>query len=349
MTMPPEYARHARAGLAETAIYRLAAKYQPAYEGLVTMHIARGMIAQEKKVRDRSMRALIAASRERFEEMDGALEKWSYTRRHSLEVAYFSYIIANEAINLGIRGSERVSPETSFAGGFVHDIGKTFLPMALVVKELGVKLASLCLWEGRPLNSVEKKVLRDTHISAGTKFVRLFNGDENPIMLDMVGLHHVMYNGRGSMYPSYPANLKGSGLQLQSRIAKTADFISAVLPRHYRKEEWVHSLQDSLGYAIAVAGMELDPATLKCFMVGTHNISSEEADSLIKRLMYPGSAAETADFQAMKRYVKEVIEQDGEFRAMVARRFVDKIHDYRDRIGRCAAELDAPTLEELPQ
>jgi HD-GYP domain-containing protein (c-di-GMP phosphodiesterase class II) len=306
------------------------------------------MIKEEKRIRDRSMRALIASSRERFEETDGTLEKWSYTKRHSLEVAYFSYIIANEAKRLGMPGSERVSPEVSFAGGFVHDIGKTFLPMALVVKELGVKLASLCLWEGKPLNSVEKKVLRDTHISAGTKFVRLFNGDENPIMLDMVGLHHVMYNGRGSMYPSYPANLKGCVLQLQSRIAKTADFISAVLPRHYRKEEWVHSMQDSLGYAIAVAGVELDPATLKCFLIGTHDIASEEADQLIARLMYPGSQASVADFQEMKRYVKEVVEADPQFRSFMAKRSMDKIHDYRERIGRCARELDAPTLEEMP-
>ncbi|HSB46798.1 MAG TPA: HD domain-containing protein [Candidatus Bilamarchaeum sp.] len=349
MTIPQEYAHHARAKLGETLLYRLASKYQPAYEGLVTMHIARRMIAQEKLVRDRGMRALVAAARERLEETDGALEKWSYTRRHSLEVAYFSYIIANEALMLGVRGSERITPEMSFAGGFAHDIGKSLLPMPLIVKELGVKLAYLCLWEGRPLNSVEKRVLRDYHISAGTRFVRLYSGQENTGILDMVGLHHVMYNGRGSMYPSYPANLKGSDLQLPSRIAKTADFISAVLPRHYRKEEWVHSMQDSLGYAIAVAGVELDPTTLKCFMVGTHDIEPEEADALIGRLMYPGSVSDVADFQAMKAYVKETVEQDAEFRAVMARRAVDKIDKYRARIGKCAAALDAPTLEELPQ
>jgi len=315
----------------------------------VAAHIAKRMIDQEKKVRDRSMRALVAASRERFEETDGVLEKWSYTRRHSLEVAYFSYIITNEAKKQGIVGSDRISPELSFAGGFVHDIGKTFLPMPLVVKELGVKLSFLCLWEGQPLNSVEKRVLRDSHISAGTRFVRLFNGDDNPIMLDMVGLHHVMYDGCGSVYPSYPANLKGSVLPLQARIAKAADFISAVLPRHYRKEEWVHSMQDSLGYAIAVAGKELDPGAVGCFITGTHDISPEETFSLIRRLRYPGSKADVADFQAMRKYVKETIERDPEFRAMIARRSVDRIHAYRKEIGRCASELDAPTLEELPQ
>lgn len=349
MTISPEYAKHARSKLGESLLYRFAAKHQPAYEGLVAAHIAKRMIDEEKKVRDRSMRALIESSRERFEETDGVLEKWSYTRRHSLEVAYFSYIITSEAKRQGIAGSDRISPELSFAGGFVHDIGKTFLPMPLVVKELGVKLSFLCLWEGRPLNSIEKKVLRDSHISAGTRFVRLYNGDDNPIMLDMVGLHHVMYDGCGSMYPSYPANLKGRVLPLQARIAKAADFISAVLPRHYRKEEWVHSMQDSIGYAIAVAGRELDPGAISCFITGTYSISPEETFSLIRRLAYPGGKEDVADFQAMRKYVKEVIEQDLEFKALMEKRSVDKIHAYRKEIGRCAASLGAPTLEELPQ
>jgi HD-GYP domain-containing protein (c-di-GMP phosphodiesterase class II) len=349
MATSPEYARHAHPKLLRTLVFSAAARDPPTYEALVARDVAKGMIRAEKAIREKTLKSLVESSRGRLEETDDGLQKWGYTRRHSLEVAYFSFIIASEARRLGLRGSESVDPELSFAGGFVHDIGKTFLPLELVVKELGVKLGSLCLWEGRPLNSVEKRVLRDMHISAGTRFVRLFNGAGNSAMLDMVGLHHVMFNGRGSMYPSYPANLKGEKLSLHSRIAKTADFISAVLPRHYRKEEWVRSMQDSVGYAIAVSGWELDPSTVKCFLAGTHDIAPEEADGLISRLMYPGSASDVADFGAMKAYVKDVVESDREFRAMISRRAVERVYDYRSRIGRCASDLGAPTLEELPQ
>jgi hypothetical protein len=51
----------------------------------------------------------------------------------------------------------------------------------------------------------------------------------------------------------------------------------------------------------------------------------------------------------MRKYVKEVVELDPEFRAMIARRSMDRIHTYRTEIGRCASDLGAPTLEELPQ
>ncbi|MFN7991512.1 MAG: HD domain-containing protein [Candidatus Micrarchaeia archaeon] len=343
----PQYTHHAKAGMGQMLLFDIASRYQPVYEGLVTMHISKRMIGEEKGIRDRSMKALIASSRKRLEETDHGLEKWRYTRAHSLHVANFAYIIASEARKLGLPGIERISPELAFAGGFVHDIGKTFLPLALMVKELGARISCLCLWEGRPLNSVEKKVLRDQHISAGTKFVRLFNGEDNPVLLDMVGLHHVMFNGKGSMYPSYPANLTGIKLPLQSRIAKTADFISAVLPRHYRKNEWVHSAADSLGYAVAVSGVELDPTTVKCFMLGTHEISPEEADGLMVKLRYPGSVADISDFELMKRYVKEVVEEDPEFRAMIWRKSPGKIDDYLQKIGRLSSELDAPTIESL--
>ena len=345
----PQHRNHAKATIGEMLLFDVASKYQPAYEGLVTMHISRRMMGQERRMRDRGMKALIQTARERLEETDHGLEKWRYTKAHSLHVAYFSYIIASEAAKLGIAGSERVSPELAFNGGFVHDIGKTFLPLALMVKELGARLtACLCVWEGKPLNSIEKKVLRDQHIAAGSRFVRLFDSEDGPILQDMVGLHHVMFNGKASMYPSYPANLTGNRLPLQSRIAKTADFISAVQPRHYRKDEWVHSMTDSIGYAIAVAGLELDPGTVKSFMLGTHDISSEEADALVTRLRYNGPADDISDFAFMKRYVKEVVEEDLEFRAMVWRKATARIDDYAHAIGRYSESVGAPSLDSIP-
>ncbi len=347
MAISPDHKNQVHPKFGEFVLHWAAARNAPFYEGLVTMHIAKGMIAEEKMVRDRSTRALIRASTRRLEETEGGRDKWSYTRRHSLEVANFSYIMASEAKKLGAAGSEMLTPERCWAGGYSHDIGKTFIPLSLLLKELGVMVAGLCLWEGRPLNSTEKRVLRDKHISAGTTFVRLFDGEDNPVIQDMVGLHHVMYSGRGSMYPSYPANKKGETLGLPARIAKTADFLSAVLPRHYRDDEWVHSMADSLGYAVAVAGVELDPLTVKCFILGTHDLDEEEADLLIRRLAYPGSVQDISDFKAMRRYVKETVELDPEFRDMLARRSMSRINAYRALIGKCASDLGAPTLDDL--
>ncbi len=345
MAISPDHKKQAYPRLGEFALFSTAARNPPLYEGLVTMHIAKKMMEQEKKVTDRSTKALVGASAELLNETDRGREKWAYTRRHSLEVAYFSYIMASEAKRLGAAGSERLTPELCFAGGYGHDIGKVFLPQSLLYKELGVMIAGLCLWEGRPLNSVEKRVLRDKHISAGTTFVRLFNGQDNPVIQDMVGLHHVMYSGRGSMYPSYPANKTGSQLGLAARIAKAADFLSATLPRHYRENEWVLSMTDSLGYAVAVAGVELDPLAVKCFILGTHDLDGEEADYILKSLSYPGSVQDLSDFQAMRRYVKETVETDPLFIDMIERRSKSRIDAYLGLIGKCASDLGAPTLE----
>ncbi|MEW6723092.1 MAG: HD domain-containing protein [Candidatus Micrarchaeota archaeon] len=348
MRQRSEKSEHAHPKLCETILYKAASMHPPALEGLVKWHISERMLREEDRNRAESVSGLVKATAKRLAEMDGRKRKWTYTERHSLEVGYFSYIIASEAREQGITGSEALVPETCFAGGYAHDIGKTFLPLALVVKELGVDLIFFCLFEGHRLNDAEKRVLRDEHIAAGTRFVRLFGCDDGQVLHDMVGTHHVMFNGRGSMYPSYPANLVGNRLPLQSRIAKTADFLSAVLPRHYRADEWVHSMKDSIGYAIAVSGVELDPATVKCFMTGTHDISAEEADDIVARLRYPGSVSDIADFRLMKWYVRNTVEKDPGFHDMLERKARHRIMYYRDRIRECALNLGAPSLEDMP-
>lgn len=347
MHQSPEYANHARARLSEALVLKAVSKYTPALEAYVRMRVSEEMLREEDRDRGRGTSGLVRASAARLSEMERGREKWSYTRRHSMEVAYFSYIIASEVKERNAPGGEGVSPEACFAGGFVHDIGKTFLPLGLVVKELGVDLVFFCLFEGHKLNDNERSVLRDEHLSAGTRFVRLFDGQENQVLHDMVGLHHVMYNGRGSMFPSYPAHLVGYNLPIQSRIAKTADFLSAVLPRHYRHDEWVHSMKDSVGYAIAVSGVELDPLTVSCYITGTHDVSAEEADALIMRLRYPGGISDIANFKMMREYVRSFVEKDPDFQDMLTRRARHRIMYYQDRIRECAGKLGAPTLEDL--
>jgi hypothetical protein len=146
--------------------------------------------------------------------------------------------------------------------------------------------------------------------------------------------------------------VRGADLPLHSRIAKAADFLSAVLPRHYRSDQWVESMRESLGYAIAVSGWELDPLTVRCAVTGLHRVSTEEADRMIGRLAIPKDAEwgrrTVRNFKATKDYVKGTIERDGAFRDILARRDRDLEQMYRERIGECAGELNAPALERFP-
>src|SRR5512143_3784891 len=82
----PQYRHHAKASLGEMLLFDVASRYQPAYEGLVTMHISKRMISEERKVRDRGMKALIETARGRLEETDHGMDKWRYTKAHSLHV-----------------------------------------------------------------------------------------------------------------------------------------------------------------------------------------------------------------------------------------------------------------------
>lgn len=339
-----EYRQRAAAKPLEALVFSAANGYEPAYEGLIRTQVVRGMLEERRKNHGAGIGALISASMARLNEQEGRERRWGYTRRHSLEVGCFSFVMASEARKSKVEGAN-ANPDVSFAGGVVHDIGKTFLPMALVVKEHGVDFYLFRLFSGRHLNEIERRVLRDEHLSAGTRYVRLFegNGDLRAI-LDIVGLHHVMYNGMDSMVPSYPARLKGSELPLHSRIAKAADFISAVLPRHYRQEEWVLSLRRAVAYAIAVAGTEIDPFAISCFLSSTYGAPEKDAGGLIKRLRHPLGLEGTSDRKEMRRYVCETLEKDSDFIGMTTRLDLGKIARNEREIRACASRYGVPEV-----
>ena len=326
----------------------------PIYEGLVRAFVVGEIEKQRNRDFDSNLRGLLRASVTRLYDKEGGKDKWAYTRRHSLEVGHLSYMIAGEAISAGLEGSSSLDPKLAFAGGFIHDIGKTFLPLSLVVKELGVefdvRFVHFCLLEGRRMTNVERSVLRNEHVAAGTRYVRLFGAGEHiRTMLDMVGLHHVMYNGEDSLSPSYPSQVRGLELPLQARIAKVADFISATLPRHYREGEWVETLDNAIAYAVAVSGRELDPLSVCCAMTGIYKVGAADAGRLIERLRYPGPQADLADFQLMRQYVREVIGKDGEFIRMASSKDRDKAGHYREQVNLCALEYGVRVIAELPK
>lgn len=199
----------------------------PLYEGMVRVHAVKRLMDGGAEARGKGIQALVRATDRRLHGIDGS--RWNYTRRHSREVATLSYVIAREA------GADKT---LAFAYGLAHDIGKTFLPRALLAKERGVEIGPLRILQGMKMTDIERNALRYGHIMLGSAYARLFwcwdHNQEMTVARDVIGLHHVTYDGLDSTHPSYPSGLRGKDLSLYCRIAKTADFVSAVRPRHYR-------------------------------------------------------------------------------------------------------------------
>jgi HD-GYP domain-containing protein (c-di-GMP phosphodiesterase class II) len=341
-----DYRQHARARTLQAILFRSVAKSEPALEGLTRSHVVQ-RIMEERVEGKKGINELIKASAIRLAERDGENERWKYTRRHSVEVGFVAYLIASEAKKQNLPEAEDLDPDLCFVGGLIHDIGKTFLPMALIVKELGIDLFFVRLFEGSRMNEIERRVLRDEHISAGTRFVRLFNGDERvKTLLDMVGLHHVMFNGQGSFVPSYPALIKGMNLPFHARIAKTADFISAVLPRHYRETNWITSFRTAAAYAMAVSGMELDPLTVQCFLTGTHRLTTSEARATIELFVHPGGQLRISNYMGMRDYV-EAIEASVDFEDLARKWDMIKVLETEERADVLSQKFGFPTLLEV--
>lgn len=342
------YRRHRRATPLEAALFWGVGRSQPLLEGVMRAHTCKQILAEKEKYGGNGIKALLRASVARLT-ANGTEEKWNYTKRHSIEVASFVYVMSQEALDQESPDAKGVDPRRAFAGGLIHDIGKTFLPMAIVVKELGVDLLLFPILQGLRLTDPEKRVLREEHLATGTRYVRLFGGGEHiRMMLDMVGLHHVMYNGLDTGVPSYPSLLKGKDLPFHSRIAKTADFISAVLPRHYRQDEWISSLDGAVAYAITVAGRELDPLAVRCFMTGFYDISQKQALEMISLLAHPEGQEGISDLPGARKYAEEVVGKNPEFREMVNNRAKEKLRHYWKEAKQCAEEYGLEKLDQIP-
>lgn len=308
----------------EAALFWPASGSAPLYDGVLR---AWGMGALKREEaglvkqgahRRRGLDALVDVVSQRLYDLDGTGR--SYTYCHSHEVATLCYVMFREAMERRLPGAADASARAVFGGGYVHDDGKTFLPHALLAKERGVKIGHLRILRGIKLTDVERSALRYCHLAFGSAHAGLFQyGSDDKdlaVAIEMIGLHHVSYNGRNTAYLSYPAGVKGEDLELHCRMAKTADFISAARPRHYRphyQDEWVHSLRDAMAYAIAVAGRELDPLTVSCLITGLYDIKPDAADLMVRRLRYNGEEKNIADSHIMRSYVQQLVLADGEF------------------------------------
>ena len=156
-------------------------------------------------------------------------EKDDYTATHPRRVAR---IALNLGIRLGLQDSDLLA---LFRGGLVHDIGKIFVPIAVLRKP-------------GPLNADEQTEMR-TQPAIGERIVKRLSSATD--LLSIVRHHHERFDGDG-----YPDGLRGNKIPLLARIMAVSDAHDALLSdRPYRARR---HRQEAVEILIRGAGTQWD-------------------------------------------------------------------------------------------
>jgi len=134
------------------------------------------------------------------------------TYHHSIRVAMLAEKIAEP---LKITGAEK---DMLVRGCFMHDIGKTMIPRA-IIEQRG------------PLTEAQWRIIK-LHPVIGAELVEV-DPAFGPGIADIVRWHHERWDGRG-----YPDGLKGKEIPYKARICAVVDaFDSMTSDRHYRERK----------------------------------------------------------------------------------------------------------------
>jgi putative two-component system response regulator len=140
--------------------------------------------------------------------------------------------VANTALHLGMRlGLHESDLLALYRGGLVHDIGKMFVPDAILRKS-------------GPLNAAEEREMR-AHPVIGERIVKRLSSAAD--LLSIVRHHHERFDGGG-----YPDGLCGHRIPLLARIVSVSDAHDALASeRPYRPrrhpEEAIETLMRGAG------------------------------------------------------------------------------------------------------
>jgi putative nucleotidyltransferase with HDIG domain len=150
-------------------------------------------------------------------------EKDSYTAGHSLRVANYSKVIAQEL------GCSEDECKLIYEAGILHDIGKIDIPDSVLLKS-------------EQFRGLESELIKQ-HIDVGVDLLARI-----PIYkdhLELIRCHHERYDGKG-----YPNGLKANDIPKLARIMMVADAFDAMttnrhLERRKSTEEALEELQRS--------------------------------------------------------------------------------------------------------
>ncbi|MCR3761308.1 HD-GYP domain-containing protein [Clostridium felsineum] len=140
------------------------------------------------------------------------------TREKDFFMLLHPYHVANFSKEIAIRMElPQDLIEKAYLAGILHDIGKIYIPEAILNKK-------------GPLNNKEFEIIKG-HSTYSYNLIKNMTGLDE--IANISKYHHENYNGTG-----YPDNLKGEDIPLISRIIKVADSVDAMLsPRSYKKSK----------------------------------------------------------------------------------------------------------------
>lgn len=166
-----------------------------------------------------------------IESLASALElRDSYTAGHQRRVAELAVVIAR---HMGLP-EERI--KGLYLAGFVHDIGKIYVPAEILTRP------------GR-LSAVEFALVK-THVDAGYEILK---GIDFPWPIaEIVRQHHENMDGSG-----YPRGLKGEELLLEARILSAADMVEAIT--NHRPYRPALGMDFALKQLLSERGTKFDP------------------------------------------------------------------------------------------
>jgi putative nucleotidyltransferase with HDIG domain len=164
-------------------------------------------------------------------------EKDSYTHGHSIRVAEYSVILAEE---LGLSEIEIREVELS---ALFHDIGKIGIPDNVLLKPARLTRAEFEIMKSHPVRSA--------------KILERISGMRN--LIPGIKYHHERFDGLG-----YPEGLAGEAIPLYARIILITDTFDAMTStRPYRL-----ALNKEIAFQelIHCSGTQFDPHLVNCFI-----------------------------------------------------------------------------------
>lgn len=156
------------------------------------------------------------------------------TREHSLRVAQLARQLMQEL------SPQTQLPEQVYLGGLVHDVGKLFIPRAILLKM-------------DALAPKEIQLVRQ-HPQRGSDLLARYGFPQE--VVTMARYHHEYYNGAG-----YPFHLAGNRIPFAARVLAVADSFDAMTSaRCYRKGV---SVERALAEITGCAGKNFDPHVVR--------------------------------------------------------------------------------------
>ena len=159
-----------------------------------------------------------------------------YTYRHSMRTARLSLCLGRRC---GIEGAQL---RTLCLGALLHDVGKVFVPAAVLHKSGRLTTEEWVIIKGHPAQGA--RLLRGMALAAS--------------VVRIVAEHHERWDGAG-----YPAGLSTEQIALNARVVAVVDAFDAMTSaRAYRSPRSVEAASREL---VRCAGTQFDPLVVSAF------------------------------------------------------------------------------------